>query len=226
MATVRISQRLHDEIVDNAKALFTGRYKQAEEDYNNDWGKMIRSQLYPNDLIAKLNQLDSKWFDQTSKIVFEGFDNTPDEVVTSRTRALTFEVEKFATPRQSLDDNFGWTNCGGYRDECNVKLDATNPKWATILAEYKVYKQKLYDIKQEKKALVDTVEKVLNNYSTLAPCIKAMPKLYDLLPSNAKERHNQIIDRAERTKPEDLNIDSSVLDVAMVKDKITKGGNK
>ena len=105
--------------------------------------------------------------------------------------------------------------------------------WFNIERKIKTYKnywqkhwESLYDIKQEKKALVDTVEKVLNNYRTLAPCIKAMPKLYDLLPSYARNRHNEIIERAERTKPEDLDIDSSVLDVAMVKDKITKGGNK
>ncbi len=224
MATVRISQRLHDDIVDNAKDLFSGRYDKAEDDYNVDWGKMIRSKIYPDDLFTKINALDSKWFQQSDKIIFEGFDNTPDEVVTSRTRALTFEVEKFPISHKPLD-NFGWTNSGGYRDECNLKLDATNPKWATILAEYKVYKQKLYDIKQEQKALVDTIEKVLGNYTTLAPCIKAMPKLYDLLPSHTKERHNEIIEKIERTKPEDLDIDSSVLDVAMVKDKITKGGN-
>jgi len=224
MATVRISQRLHDDIVDNAKDLFSGRYDKAEDDYNVDWGKMIRSKIYPDDLFTKINALDSKWFQQSDKIIFEGFDNTPDEVVTSRTRALTFEVEKFPISHKPLD-NFGWTNSGGYRDECNLKLDATNPKWTTILAEYKVYKQKLYAIKQEQKALVDTIEKVLGNYTTLAPCIKAMPKLYDLLPSHTKERHNEIIEKVERTKPEDLDIDSSVLDVAMVKDKITKGGN-
>ena len=224
MATVRISQRLHEDIIHTAKDLFSGRYEKAEDDYNKDWGKMIRSKLYPDDLVIKLNALDSDWFQHSDKIIFEGFTNTPDEVVTSRTRALTFEVEKFPTSHKPIDD-FGWTNSGGYRDECNLTLDATNPKWATILAEYKVYKQKLYDIKQEQKALVDTIEKVLGNYTTLAPCIKAMPKLYDLLPSHTKERHNEIIEKVERTKPEDLDIDSSVLDVAMVKDKITKGGN-
>ncbi len=224
MATVRISQRLYEDIVENAKSLFSGRYEQAKGDYNKDWGKMIRSNLYPSDVITKIDSLDSEWFSHASKIIFEGFINTPDEIVTSRSSGLTFEVEKFPIPQKPLN-NFGWKGSGGYRDESNIELDATNPKWATILSEYKVYRQKLYDIKQEQKALVDTIEKVLNNYSTLAPCIKAMPKLYDLLPSHTKERHNEIIDRAERTKPEELDIDSSVLDVAMVKNKITKGGN-
>tara|TARA_X000001382_G_scaffold124001_1_gene108207 strand:+ start:117 stop:791 length:675 start_codon:yes stop_codon:yes gene_type:complete len=224
MATVRISQRLFDSIVGNAKKLFSGRYEKAQDEYNKNWGKIIRSKLYPSDVLTKIDSLDSEWFAHSSKITFEGFINTPDEIINSGSHPITFEVEKFPTPQDPLD--FGWEITSGYRDECHIKLDATNPKWATILAEYKVYKQKLYDIKQEKKALVDTVEKVLNNYRTLAPCIKAMPKLYDLLPSYARNRHNEIIERAERTKPEDLDIDSSVLDVAMVKDKITKGGNK
>ena len=225
MATVRISQRLHEDIVDNAKSLFNGRYEQAKGDYNKDWGKMIHSKLYPSDVLTKIDSLDSGWFAHSSKIIFEGFINTPDEIINSGSHSITFDVEKFPIPRNPLD-NFGWKGSGGYRDECNIELDATNPKWATILSEYKVYRQKLYDIRQERKALVDTIEKVLDNYTTLAPCIKAMPKLYDLLPSHTKERHNEIIEKAEKIKPEELDIDSSVLDVAMVKNKITKGGNK
>jgi len=124
------------------------------------------------------------------------------------------------------NSRYGWKGSGGYRDECNIELDATNPKWATILDEYKVYTKKMYDIKQERKALIDTIEILIgeDGYTTLAPCIKAMPKLYDMLPSHTRERHNEIPEKAEKAKPKELNIDSSILDVAMIKNKITKGG--
>ena len=84
----------------------------------------------------------------------------------------------------------------------------------------------MYDIAQEEEKIVSTVKTVLDNYSTLSPCLKALPKLYELLPEHTKNRHNQIIEKADKIKPEELEIDTSSLDVAMVKDKITKGGNK
>ena len=157
------------------------------------------------------------------KITFDGFNNTPDEVITNERHSISFEVESFPLSAKQMS-KYGWTSNGGYRGEVNIKLDATNPKWATILSEYKVYAKKMYDIKQERTSLVDTIERVLDTYTTLSPCIKAMPNLYDLLPNHTKERHNEILEKAEKIKPEELNIDSSILDVAMVKNNITKGG--
>jgi len=223
MATVRISQRLREDIVDNAKSLFHGRYEQAQAKHNKDWGKMIRSNLYPSDVLAKVDSLGEEWFRTAEVIVFDGFFNTPDEMITSVRSSISFGVEKFSLPPKN-NSKYGWKGSGGYRDECNIELDATNPKWATILDEYKVYTKKMYDIKQERKSLVDTIERVLDTYTTLAPCIKAMPKLYDLLPNHTKERHNEILEKAEKVKPEELDIDSSILDVAMIKNNITKGG--
>jgi hypothetical protein len=223
MATVRISQRLREDIVDNAKSLFHGRYNQAQAEHNKDWGKMIRSNLYPSDVLAKIDSLGEEWFSIGQTITFDGFDNTPDEVITSIHHPISFEVESFALSAKQMS-KYGWTSNGGYRGEVNIKLDATNPKWATILSEYKVYMKKMYDIKQERKSLVDTIERVLDTYTTLSPCIKAMPNLYDLLPRHTKARHTEILEKAEKIKPEELNIDSSILDVAMVKNNITKGG--
>ena len=223
MATVRISQRLREDIVDNAKSLFHGRYNQAKSEHNKDWGKMIRSNLYPSDVLAKIDSLDKEWFSTGQTITFDGFFNTPDEVITNIRHSISFEVESFPLSAKRMS-KYGWTSNGGYRGEVTIELDATNPKWTTILDEYKVYTKKMYDIKQERKSLVDTIERVLDTYTTLAPCIKAMPKLYDLLPNHTKERHNEILEKAEKVKPEELDIDSSILDVAMIKNNITKGG--
>lgn len=224
MATVRISQRLREDIIDNAKSLFHGRYNQAQAEHNKDWGKMIRSNLYPSDVLAKIDSLDEEWFSTGQTITFDGFFNTPDEVITNERHSISFEVESFPLSAKQMS-KYGWTSNGGYRGEVNIKLDATNPKWATILSEYKVYAKKMYDIKQERKALIDTIEILIgeDGYTTLAPCIKAMPKLYDLLPRHTKARHTEIPEKAEKVKPKELNIDSSILDVAMVKNNITKG---
>lgn len=230
MATVRISQVLRDDIIDNAKTLFTGRREQAKKNYNADWGKQIAKELYPDELRSKLNALDKDWFKQGTRIVLEGFINTPDEVIQHRySIGIKYEVDSFFYPQgegiSKLGEANGYSASTNY-DGLDIKLDATNPKWDTIQKEYKVYRQAIYDIDQEEEKIVSTIRKVLDNYSTLAPCIKALPEIYDLLPSHTRRRHDEIVEKVQRAKPEELDIDTKSLGVAMVKDKITKGGNE
>tara|TARA_R100001510_G_C7646278_1_gene203585 strand:+ start:249 stop:932 length:684 start_codon:yes stop_codon:yes gene_type:complete len=227
MATVRISQTLRDDIIDNARTLFTDRKRQAKENYSKDWGKQIRSELYPSDVIQKINTLDKSWFHHGDTITLNGFVNTPDEVIQKKYNLeVKFDVDSFPYPNDfTMDKQYGYMASSSYGG-ISISLDATNPKWDNIQKEYKVYRQAIYDIEQEEDTIVSTIKKVLNNYSTLSPCLKALPKLYELLPQHTKNRHNQIIEKAEKIIPEELDIDTSSLDVAMVKDKITKGGNK
>lgn len=227
MATVRISQSLRDDIIDNARTLFTDRKRQAKENYNKDWGKQILSELYPHDVVQKINALDKAWFKEGSVITLNGFVNTPDEVIQKKYGVdIKFNVGTFPYPRDfNMDKEFGYMASTNY-EGIDISLDSTNPKWKQIEKEYKVYRQAIYDIYQEEENIVSTVKRVLDNYSTLSPCLKALPKLYELLPEHTKKRHNQIIEKADKIKPEELEIDTSSLDVAMVKDKITKGGDK
>lgn len=230
MATVRISQVLRDEIIDNARNLFTDRKEQAKKNYNADWGKQIVKQLYPDELRVKLNALDKDWFRQGTRIVFEGFINTPDEVIQNNYHIkIKYDVDTFLYPQsdgiKKLSEANGYSASTNY-EGLDIKLDATNPKWNKIQEEYKTYRQAIYDIDQEEDKIVSTIEKVLDNYSTLAPCIKALPEIYDLLPPHTKRRHNEIVEKTQRAKPEELDIDTKSLGVAMVKDKITKGGNQ
>lgn len=229
MATVRISQVLRDEIIDNARNLFTDRKEQAKKNYNADWGKQIARQLYPDELRVKLNALDKDWFRQGTRIVLEGFINTPDEVIQKNYHSkIKYDVDTFFYPQheiKKLAEANGYSASTNY-EGLDIKLDATNPKWNEIQKEYKAYRQAIYDIDQEEDKIVSTIGKVLDNYSTLAPCIKALPEIYDLLPPHTKRRHNEVVEKTQRAKPEELDIDTKSLGVAMVKDKITKGGNK
>ena len=227
MATVRISQRLYDDIVNNTKKLFTNRIKQAKANYSKAWANTIASNLYPATVIENLNKLDTGWIRQSKGIEFEGFYNTPNEL-TSKTYHLKYsDVPSFPIPNErEVVSQYGWKLGSTYHGDCSIELDATNPKWSTLHKEYEEYASKIQEIEQEQKSTVDTVKKVLDNYSTLAPCIKVHPKIYDMLPQEAKDRHNQVPSKSNRATPEQLDIDTSKLDVAMVKDKITKGGNE
>ena len=227
MATVRISETLRNDIISNARTLFTDRKRQAKENYNKDWGKQILSKMYPHDVIQKINALDKAWFKEGDTITLQGFINTPDEVMQKKYGVdIKFNVGTFPYPRQfNIFKDYGYSGTGDY-EGVSITLDSTNPKWEEIQKEYKAYRQAMYDIAQEEEKIVSTVKTVLDNYSTLSPCLKALPKLYELLPEHTKNRHNQIIEKADKIKPEELEIDTSSLDVAMVKDKITKGGNK
>ena len=228
MATVRISQRLYDEIIDNTKRLFSNRRKQAHANNSKAWGNMIADKLYPPTVLESIKKLGKGWIKTNNAVVFEGFYNTPDELTKTNYGLRYDEVlpQPFPIPDDyEITDQYGWQLRSTYSGACNVKLDATNPKWATLYKEYEDYASKLQEIDQEQNSTVDMVSKVLQNYSTLAPCIKVLPKIYDLLPQEARDRHNEVSSRSNRATPEELDIDTSKLDVAMVKDKITKGGN-
>ena len=227
MATVRISQRLYEDIVNNTRKLFRNRIKQAKENYNKAWGSMIASNLYPATVIENLNKLDTGWIKQSRNIEFEGFYNTPNELTIKNYHLKYSDIPSFPVPNKGeVVTQYGWKLNSTYGGECDIELDATNPKWDTLHKEYEEYASKIQEIEQEEKSTVDTVTKVLDNYSTLAPCIKVLPKIYDLLPEETKDRHNEVLNKSNRATPEQLDIDTSKLDVAMVKDKITKGGNE
>lgn len=226
MATVRISQRLYDEIIDNTKRLFTNRRKQAHANNGKAWGNMIANNLYPTTVLESVKKLGKGWIKTHNAVVFEGFYNTPNELTKTNYDLRYDEVSPIPIPDDygTVDQN-GWQLRSTYSGACHVKVDATNPKWDTLHKEYEEYASKIQEIDQEQQSTVDTVKKVLQNYSTLAPCIKVLPKIYDLLPQEARDRHNEVSSRSNRATPEELDIDTSTLDVAMVKDKITKGGN-
>ena len=226
MATVRISQRLYDDIIVNTERLFTNRRKQAHANNGKAWGSMIANKLYPPTVLESIKKLGKDWIKTNNAVVFEGFYNTPNELTKTNYGLRYDEVSSIPIPdTYEIVDQYGWQLRSTYSGACNVKLDATNPKWANLYKEYEDYASKIQAIDQEQQSTVDTVKKVLNNYSTLAPCIKVLPKIYDLLPREARDRHNEVSSKSNRATPEELDIDTSKLDVAMVKDKITKAGN-
>jgi hypothetical protein len=99
-------------------------------------------------------------------------------------------------------------------------LNADDPRWDTLKAEYKVFCLKVHKLEQEQAVFIDGVDKVINAYSTLAPALKAWPPLWDLVPSDKQEKHKEIVERRKRgDKPEieGVNLDDMTAISTMAK---------
>ena len=107
---------------------------------------------------------------------------------------------------------------GGYN------LDWNNPDFKWLRDEYMRLNKPIYDIKAEAREFVDGVEKVIESHSTLAKALKKWEGLWDLLPSEAKERHKRVVERYESEPVEDTtkDVDFDKLTASIVTSKIIK----
>jgi hypothetical protein len=63
----------------------------------------------------------------------------------------------------------------------------------------------------------ESVKQLLKGHTTLAPALKQWPALWDLLPSEFKNRHMQIKERKERQETVKVNVDQMTVTMALAK---------
>jgi hypothetical protein len=63
------------------------------------------------------------------------------------------------------------------------------------------------------------ITKVLDAYTTLAPALKALPALWDLLPDDTKDKHKEVVER-KKTKAEDIDIDFGSITSTIIANKL------
>jgi hypothetical protein len=69
------------------------------------------------------------------------------------------------------------------------------------------WNQKMVDAAAKKRAAKENAVKLLTQFKTLAPALKAWPALWDLLPEHYKERHRLVAERGAKPAPADVSKD-------------------
>lgn len=196
MATVRFSQELKDDIVNNAKVLFSKRLQTLSEN-PPAIGDEVADRVF-KDFMPIVLQLPKQFFTWTEEI---GVDS-----INGRTYGKKFKLSKAVpTPRSDIAlPNVRMTSFYSL----NVKL--IGDEWNDIQTQIDAWIQNIATVEQECNKFVDGVKTVINTYSTLAPALKAWPPLWDLVPDGAKERHRKVVARA---KPEvaEVEVDLTAL---------------
>jgi hypothetical protein len=196
MATVRFSQELKDDIINNAKMLFSKRLQTTVEN-PPDIGDEVADRIF-KDFMPLMLQVPKQFFSWTDTLDIDS--------INGRTYGKRFKLKK-AVP--SARDNLVLPNArlmSFY--SFNVKL--IGDEWNDIQTQLDTWIQNIATIEQERDTFVSGVKTVINTYSTLAPALKAWPPLWDLVPDAAKERHRKVVERA---KPEvaEVEVDLTAL---------------
>ena len=107
---------------------------------------------------------------------------------------------------------------GGYYSPHQWKLEYT-PDTAPIIDEIRVWADGVYKVRAERDKFVEGVKAVITAYETLGPAIKAWPALIDLLPRQAREKHELVVERKKRDEVV-VDADLSTLTSAVVRSKL------
>ena len=217
MATVRITDSLKSEILSNANRLHQPMIDKARESHDPQWGRRVYELAFDADTRNKMQQLPLCFFKTFDNVRFEGFESGPsDGLTTMMTMRYDCEVDMSGLPfpnEQPKDNplNMGWRGC---------KV-TYNPSFQELAVEYNEWCQRIRDAEDKRDQFVDGVKKILENFSTLAPALKAWPALWDLVPDEKKEKHKEIVER-KKSGPAELEIDTSSLTAAVTMAKLTR----
>lgn len=196
MATVRFSDELKNDIIGNAKVLFSKRLLAYQEN-PPAIGDEVADRVF-KDFMPIVLQLPKQFFSWTEEIVVDS--------INGRTYGKKFKLSKAVpTPRSDIAlPNVRMTSFYSL----NVKL--IGDEWNDIQTQIDNWIGSIATVEQERDAFVAGVKTIISTYSTLAPALKAWPPLWDLVPDGAKERHRKVVERA---KPEvaEVEVDLTAL---------------
>lgn len=212
MATVRISNDLAERILGNARALFTKRDSALDQARPENWA--------PGQLIDRWLDADPRrrstleamkslgWSTTTSytnfRLIENGGNTIHTEHVTTSNMALPHAIVTNIHVREGVGPD--------------------TEMFAAEIAFFKDIKRQKSELNAEAQAFIDQVRKVVRNCSTLKQALSVWPGIWELVPQEFKDKHNEVSERktAERVKDE-LAIDVQSLNVGLVTAKIVNG---
>jgi hypothetical protein len=204
MATVRFSDDLRDNVLNNAKDLFANRLDTALKNFPDDWGMRVYKLIY-RDHMDTMAKLPAGYLDTITKLQLTGFSSKvyPNPLG----RAVGMPLPTSMPIPQRIEDNpmHGLADSGN-RYNRDYKLNPFDDRWNEFKAEYTVYCERLDKLFDERDKFADSVNLIMNTYSTLAPALKAWPPLWDLIPADKQERHKEIVER----KKKDIQLENVV----------------
>lgn len=219
MATVRFSERLRSEILNNASNIFHDRIRAAREGPNMDgWAARIYDAAF-GQYKTHIDALPNEFFSMDDDFRFDGFRNTPDDWPENASYVVRLDLPENRVV-VNLDNVPGFYKAD-FSSYGGVALDYNNTQFTDIRDAWKAWREGVNTIEREKRIFHDGVAKVITAHSTLAPALKAWPALWDLVPEHVKARHREIVTRTRReVDVEGVNLDS--MTAAVTLDKLTK----
>jgi len=212
MATVRFSEELRETILKNAGGLYVAREVAAMANRP----VYVVERVY--DLVmapyaAGIAKLPAVFFRSASMIVIS---TVADVAIPTSLESAKIE-NRYITPYE-FPALGHVTVSGGYYGSNQWKLENT-PETAPIIDEIRVWAEGIYKVRAERDKFVEGVKSIITAYETLGPAIKVWPALIDLLPPQAREKHELVVERKKRDEVV-VDADLSTLTSAVVRSKL------
>lgn len=210
MATVRITEKLIDSVTRNVKGKFRPAIDAAEESLDTTgWADRIYDMAY-GPYLPQINAVPPDFFGARDSIElrFGG------SITTSKLDL------KFSAPRplpSAMPEN-PYVEFSRTWDRSDYRIKSWDA-WPDLKEALDAWSAKVQRIKDDEQTMKDSVKKLLRSHSTLAPCLKKWPALWDLLDDEFKNRHKEVVDRKDKDSgPEyDLDFDRMTAMVAKAK---------
>ena len=196
MATVRFSNSLKNEILHNARVMFSKRISDAEKNIPTEWDSQVYDKMF-QDTLTTMNLLPAEYFSADDNLVIHEmkWDGMPDMVV----RSITVELPSSRCfPNLIRAEKHGLMSNKEGRYS-HFTLNGNDPRWEYLKASYTTYCQDIQTVFNERDSFLIGVGAVLGTFATLAPALKEWPALWGLLDEDIKNRHREVVERKKRT---------------------------
>lgn len=227
MATVRFTEKLEDNIRDNARRIFSAR---EERLLPLEWSEKFRPVVdhYAQTIARYRGNLPDGFFTTRSSvrvIVFrEGSYLLGPQGTTIDLAGGIIAPAQHIMGESPLLTELGAASLRAEYGQLSIQLDVLSPRWAALIQEVAAMNERLVELRREGDVFIDGVDKVIQRHTTLAPALKFWPPLWDLLPDETKERHKQVTEK--RKSPEqvvkELEVDLDAMTGITVAAKLTQ----
>ena len=209
MATVRMTESLCDEIVENAKRLFAKRVTEAQ---------VYPPEYHDNDALFEA-YLDAK---PKARATLQGMQELGWTEDANDMRVSLFGQRTRFTFRQARPLYSGWV---GYNSSgvCIIK-ETDSPALMELYNKLQLRTAAIKAIESERDAFVEQVKNIINSASTLKKALSLWPGLWELVPPAARNKYNEVTVRTRGESDDEVvqvNLDS--LNAAVVTAKIVEG---
>lgn len=198
MATVRFSDELKRVIRSNAEDMFKDKLEKADAAVPASFNPNTIYELLLKDHVAEMDAMPEEYFvmDDTFSISSVRGKGVPDNTNQHPINLDMGKKRRWPQGMGAVVHGMTTRRRGSYGAIC---LNADDDRWSDeLVADYVNYCIVYDNIMDNRRKFVKGVDAVINTFVTLAPALKEWPALWDLLPSETRERHKEIVERKKR----------------------------
>ena len=230
MASVKISDRLYNDIVYRARRMVENKIDKVMEAMPSIDMETIYNKLISLEEQSLLKSIPKKYLNSIDQFIFKGFYNTPREmserIFDSNKCVKHWHIKDYDDADTELGEANGCQLSTSY-NAVTLRCNWDDSKWDYLKKDYVEYDNKLKKQEEENTKFIKDVQTIAGNFGTVRKMVEAYPFMWDLIPQEDKDRANAPTEKRNTAQQiaEKLDVDKDKLNAIVTLDKITRGGD-